>query len=103
MLSSNIFQSSEADIINNKKAGRIYVADFGNGEGRYIDISEYSSEIDEIPDIDVKISPRINLRITYLTSKDEINGVQISKVNGDKVESIHFSTLDSHKISYIPF
>ena len=29
----NPFQATEADIINNKKAGMVYVADFPNGTG----------------------------------------------------------------------
>jgi len=32
----NILKPSEEEILVNKKAGRIYVADFSNNEGKYI-------------------------------------------------------------------
>ena len=34
----NPFKPTEADIVNNKKAGMVYVADFKNGTGKYISI-----------------------------------------------------------------
>ena len=37
----NPFKPTEADIINNKKAGMVYVSDFQNGTGKYISIAEY--------------------------------------------------------------
>ena len=89
-----IFQTSEADIINNKKEGVIYVADFPKGSGKYISIAESSIDAD----LDVKISSRIHLRVTYLTNNKKINGVEISKVDGAKVQKIHFSTLDFERI-----
>lgn len=88
--------SSEADIIKHKRAGVIYVADFPQGTGKYISISEYGSS--DAPDLDVKISSRIHLRVTYLTSSEKICGVEISKVDGSKIEKIHFSTLDFERI-----
>lgn len=95
----DFFKPSEAEILENKKAGRIYVADFGNGEGKYVDISEYSAGSDgSVPDLDVKISSKINLRVTYVNNGEKITGVQIAKVNGTKIEKIHFSTLDFEKI-----
>lgn len=93
----NPFQTTEADIINNKKAGMVYVADFGNASGKYISITEYAT-----PGVDaeIRISPRICLRITYLQNDEggKISGVEIAKVNGDKIEKIHFSTLDFERI-----
>ena len=91
-----IFRTSEVDILNNKKAGVIYVADFPQGTGKYISIAEYEQK--SPPDLDVKISSRIHLRITYLTNSEEICGVEIAKVDGDKVEKIHFSTLNFERI-----
>jgi hypothetical protein len=90
----NIFKTSEADIIRNKKAGVIYVADFPGGTGKYVSIAESCISAD----LDVKISSRIHLRITYLTNSEKIDGVEIAKVDGDKVEKIHFSTLDFERI-----
>ncbi|MFA5751226.1 MAG: Shedu anti-phage system protein SduA domain-containing protein [Candidatus Paceibacterota bacterium] len=90
----NIFKTSEADIIKNKKAGVIYVADFPGGTGKYISITEAGVSAD----LDVKISPRIHLRVTYLANSEKINGVEIAKVDGDKIEKIHFSTLDFERI-----
>lgn len=90
----NIFKTSEADIIQNKRAGVIYVADFPGGTGKYVSIAEAGITAD----LDVKISSRIHLRVTYLTNSEKINGVEIAKVDGDKVEKIHFSTLDFERI-----
>ncbi len=92
------FKPSEADIINNKKIGVVYVADFTKGSGKYISIAEYSSESSATPDVDIKISSRINLRITYLTKAEKINGIEIAKVSGKKIEKLHFSTLDFERI-----
>lgn len=88
------FSTSEQDIINNKKIGCIYVADFPMSNGKYISITEYGEE--DAPDMDIKISTRIRiqLRFTYLTSTEKISGVEISKVTWTKIEKIHFSTLD---------
>ncbi len=91
------YRSAEADIIKNKKEGYIYVSDFSNGYGKYISIAEDSSDKAD-HDVDIKISPRINLRITYSVEDDKIVGVRISKVFGEKIENIHFSTLDSVRI-----
>lgn len=90
------FKPKEEDIIANKKAGRIYVADFTNDSGKYISLAEYGSE--SAPDADIKISAKINLRVTYLTNDDSISGVEISKLYGGKLEKIHFSTLDFEKV-----
>ena len=93
----NPFKATEADIINNKKAGMVYVADFQSGAGKYISITEYGTPN---VDADIKISPRISLRLTYLQNREQgkISGVEIAKVNGDIIEKIHFSTLDFERI-----
>ncbi len=91
----DIFRPKEADILNNKKSGVIYVADFPSGSGKYVSITE---EGISNPDLDIKISSRIHLRITYLTSSEKITGVEIAKVDGSKIEKIHFSTLDFERI-----
>lgn len=93
----NPFKPTEADIINNKKAGMVYVSDFGNGSGKYISIAEYGTPG---VDADIRISPRICLRLTYLQNEEggKISGVEIAKVNGDKIEKVHFSTLDFERI-----
>ncbi len=90
----NIFKTSEADIIKNKKEGVIYVANFPEETGKYISIAEAGISAD----LDVRISSRIHLRVTYLTNNEKINGVEIAKVDGNKVEKIHFSTLDFERI-----
>ena len=92
------FSTSEVDIINNKKIGVIYVADFPRMTGKYISIAEYSQKQEDNPDLDVKISPRIHMRVTYLTNFKKICGVEVSKVYGKKIEKIHFSTLDFERI-----
>lgn len=92
----NTFKSTEVDILNNKTTGVVYVNDFPQGGGKYISISEYIGK--GHPDIDFKISSRIHLRVTYITSSDKINGVEISKVDGEKVEKINFSTFGFEQI-----
>lgn len=93
----NPFHTSEADILNNKKAGLVYVADFQANTGKYISITEYGTPN---VDADIRISPKICLRLTYLqnTENGNISGVEIAKVNGKIVEKIHFSTLDFERI-----
>lgn len=86
-----IVQTDESDIINNKKNGLIYVADFKNKEGKYI--SAVIDDKNEPYDIKLEISPRIELRITYITSHDQIEGIKITKVYGRKTETINLSTL----------
>lgn len=93
---SELFKPKEADIIKNKKNGVIYVADFPDSSGKYISIAEYGSE--NPPDLDVRLSPRINLRITYIANSEKIEGVEISKVSGGKVEKINFTTLNLERI-----
>jgi len=90
----NIFKTSETDIIQNKKNGVIYVADFPGSTGKYVSIAEAGVS----GDLDVKISSRIHLRVTYLTNNEKINGVEIAKVDEGKIEKIHFSTLDFERI-----
>jgi hypothetical protein len=90
----NIFKTTEADILQNKKDGVIYVADFPAGTGKYISITESGVSAD----LDVKVSTRIHLRVTYLANNEKINGVEIAKVDGNKIEKIHFSTLDFERI-----
>ncbi len=90
----NIFKPLEADILQKKKDGVIYVADFQAGTGKYISITESGISAD----LDVKISTRIHLRVTYLANNEKINGVEIAKVDGNKIEKIHFSTLDFERI-----
>lgn len=88
------FQTSEADIIQNKKIGVIFVADFQDGTGKYLSIAEAGISAD----LDVKISSRIHLRVTYLAKNEKINGVEIAKVDGKNIEKIHFSTMDFERI-----
>jgi len=88
--------TKEEDILANKQVGRIYVADFPNDYGKYISLAEYGS--DDAPDVDYKISSKINLRITYLAKDEKISGVEISKLHGSKLEKINFTTLDFEKI-----
>lgn len=87
----DFFHPDEADIIANKRAGRIYVADFQKGEGKYI--STVIEEGTDPYDLSIKISPKIDVRITYISDEEKIVGVQISKLSGSTVEKIHLSTL----------
>jgi len=88
----NPFSASEEEILANKIAGRIYVADFANQEGKYI--STVLDDDTEPYDISLKISPRIEVRITYIANDDKIIGVQISKLSGGNIEKLNLSTLN---------
>lgn len=82
---------AEASMLANKKEGKVFVADFKNGEGKYISTV---FDTDEDPyDMSLKISPRVEVRITYLTKDDKISGVQITKLSGKTLERINLSTL----------
>ena len=87
----NILKSSEEEILANKKAGRVYVADFANGEGKYMSVI-FDGKTTPY-DVSLQISPRIEVRITYIANDEKITGVQISKLSGGKIEKINLSTL----------
>ncbi len=86
------FETDEAEIIANKKANRIYVADFQSGEGKYI--STVIGEDSHNFDLKARISPKVEVRITYITNKNRIEGVKISKLKKDgNIQEINLSTL----------
>ncbi|MBU1085617.1 MAG: Shedu immune nuclease family protein [Candidatus Beckwithbacteria bacterium] len=87
----DFFNPSEADILTNKKAGIIYMADFPKGEGKYI--SAVIEDNTEPYDLSLQISPKIEVRITYINDDEKITGVQISKLAGGRFEKINLSTL----------
>lgn len=87
----NILKPSEEEILANKKAGRVYVADFANGEGKYMSV--IFDDKTTPYDVSLQISPRIEVRITYIANEEKITGVQISKLSGGKIEKINLSTL----------
>ena len=88
----NLVKPDPASILARRNAGEIYSADFGNGTGKYI-----SSVIDSSDpyDVSIKISPKIEVRLTYILDKKEVSGVQISKLDsqGHRID-MHLSTLD---------
>lgn len=81
-----------ASILARRSAGEIYSADFGNGTGKYISCVIQSSD----PyDISIKISPKIEVRLTYIFKKKEVSGIQISKLdNRGQRTDINLSSLD---------
>ncbi|MGC9602923.1 MAG: Shedu anti-phage system protein SduA domain-containing protein [Minisyncoccia bacterium] len=88
----DIFKTDAASILQNRKNGVIYTADFGSGEGKYI-----SSAFDSTDPVDlsIQISPKVEVRIAYIFNGEQISGLQISKVNNKgELEKIHLSTLD---------
>ncbi len=88
------FNSTEKDIFENKKNNVIYIADFSSGEGKYLSVVDSM----EHGDLEINISPKIQLRITYIAKKDKIAGVEISKLYNAIVEKIHFSTMAFERI-----
>lgn len=88
----NLIQSDGASILARRGAGEIYSADFGNGTGKYISAVIDSSDL---YDVSIKISPKIEVRLTYIIEKNEVCGLQISKLdNRGKRTDLHLSTLD---------
>lgn len=92
----NPFAFDQARILQNRKSGQIYSADFNSGEGKYISTTFDSNE----PyDMSIKISPRVELRLTYIFHDSTVNGVQLTKLsNKGKIDKIHLSTLDWEKV-----
>lgn len=87
-----VFNKSPEDILRNRQAGVVYSADFQSGEGRYI-----SSVVDSDDPIDavVKVSPRIEIRLTYIIKDSKVNGLQIAKLNiNGKLDRVSLSTFD---------
>lgn len=88
----NLIKPDSASILARRDAGEIYSADFGNGSGKYI-----SCVIDSTDpyDVSIKISPKIEVRLTYIIDNKEVSGIQISKLDnqGHKID-MHLSTLD---------
>lgn len=88
----NSFQRTPEEILRNRTINRVYVANFASGEGKYISaIIESDDPVDAV----IKISPRIDIRLTYIINQDKVIGIQISKLNSlGKLERMHLSTLD---------
>jgi len=77
-----------------REEGRIYSADFATGQGKYI--SKVFASDEEPFDISIKVSPKIEVRLTYIYNDKDINGIRISKVGGrNKSESVTLSSYDS--------
>lgn len=87
-----VFDRSPQEILANRQSGRIYSADFKNGTGKYI-----SSIIDGETPVDavIKISPKIEIRLTYIISDQKVKGLQVTKLSssGD-VATINLTTLE---------
>jgi hypothetical protein len=90
------FKRSPEEILATRESGQIYSADFNSGEGKYI-----STVFDTLGPVDavIKISARIELRLTYIFNDKTIHGIQLLKVSSDgRTEKIHLSTLDWKKV-----
>jgi len=84
-------KTDPASILSHRESGEIYCADFGNGKGKYI-----SSVLDcsDPYDVSIKVSSKIEVRLTYIFEKKEVVGIQIAKLDGKEITNIHLSTLD---------
>lgn len=90
-------KASDTDsLILRRKEGKIYSADFSSGQGKYI--SKVFKSDEEPYDISMKVSPRIEVRVTYIYKEDDINGIKITKVGGKKPESVTLSKYDSEML-----
>jgi hypothetical protein len=85
-----------AEILRRRSAGEIYCADFSSGEGKYVATTFDSS--DPI-DASIKISPKVEVRFTYILNESRVIGLQITKLSSrGKAEKLHLSTLDWHGV-----
>ena len=81
-------------LILRREEGKIYSADFASGKGKYI--SKVFESDTEPYDISIKISPKIEVRVTYIYDDKSIKGICITKVGGRKnSESIALSSYDA--------
>lgn len=81
-------------LVLSRQEGKIYSADFLNGQGRYI--SKVFASDEEPYDISIKVSPKVEVRVTYIYKDKAINGIRIAKVGGMKNgESVSLSTYDT--------
>lgn len=86
------FKQDPAEILRRRKAGEIYCADFSSGEGKYVATTFESSDP---VDASLRISPRVEVRFTYIFNESRVIGLQITKLSSrGKAEKIHLSTLD---------
>lgn len=86
------FKQDPVEILKRRKAGEIYCADFSSGEGKYIATTIDSSDT---VDASIKISPKVEVRFTYIFNENRVIGLKITKLsNRGKIEEIHLSTLD---------
>lgn len=73
-------QVSENELIANKLIGRIYCGNFTGG--KYISVESFDPELPlENNDIAIiNVSPRVELRISYIESHDNITGFRLKKI-----------------------
>lgn len=77
-----------------RQEGKIYSADFATGQGKYI--SKVFASDDEPYDASFKVSPKVEVRLTYIYKDKDFNGIRICKVGGrNKSESVTLSSYDS--------
>jgi hypothetical protein len=73
---------NKGGIVANRESNKIYTAEFGNSKGRYVSV--YISERNgENEDIKISVSPKIELRFTFIFDKDNINGVELTRYKKD--------------------
>lgn len=101
IITINMVEFTEAHKINSfdtlilrRQEGKIYSADFTAGQGKYI--SKVFASDEEPYDVSFKVSPRIEVRVTYIYKDKSINGIRITKIGGKKGgESVSLSTYDA--------
>lgn len=96
----SIFHRDENYIVN-KQPNVIYINDFSDNAGKYISmVSENSS-------VDVRISPKVQFRLTFIREGNKLKGLEIIKLrkkNGwiETSEKINLSTFEfSDLISFV--
>lgn len=80
-------EDSENDLIANKLKGRIYCGNFSGG--KYVSVVSCRSHT-PINDNDIAIltvSPRVELRISYIAAQDNIKGFRLKKIKYNPAET----------------
>ena len=93
-----------SEIEGSRISGEIRVSDFKGKNGKYVTI--ITDRTEENTDHVIKISPKIELRLTYIIKKDEITAIKIKKYISTKSDNklnqeLSLSSVDCEKLIQI--
>jgi hypothetical protein len=84
---------NEAAIVFNSKLNHLYSHDFGEGRFFQVVVPDSGEEAE------IRIAARTILKVTYITAKDDIEGLEITKhVNGQQKQSLRLSKFNLEQL-----